>query len=252
MDRQLPNAEVGKRQKAGERIAEVLRRQIIRGEIRSGEAFPAESVLLEHFGVSRPSLREAFRILESESLITVHTGPGGGARVHELDPAVASRHFGLLLQYRGVALADLYEARVDIETASVARLCQSRTERDLDRLDAAVAASAEASSDPAAYTVHEAAFSELLVELSGNTTLMSLAGVLYDVIRIHYRSFGTTHSGAQGRRAARAAQRTHVELVELVRERDEERARKLWETHLADVARYVRDDLDKTLVEVLS
>ena len=252
MDRHLPSAELGKRQKAGERIAAALRRQIIRGEIRPGDALPPEPVLLEHFGVSRPSLREAFRILESESLISVHTGPGGGARVHELDPGVASRHLGLLLQYRGVALADLYEARVDIETASVARLCQIRTDEDLARLDAAVAESEPASLDPARYTGHEAAFSELLVELSGNTTLRCLAGMLYDVIRIHYRSFGTTHSGEQGRRAARAAQRAHVRLVELLRERDEERARKHWESHLGDVARYVRDDLGKTLVEVLS
>ncbi len=35
--------------------------------------FPPESELMERFGVSRPTLREAFRVLESESLIHVRT-----------------------------------------------------------------------------------------------------------------------------------------------------------------------------------
>src|SRR5207245_2326520 len=55
--------------KTAELVARSLRRQIIRGELGQGEALPSESALMEQFGVSRPTLREAFRVLESESLI---------------------------------------------------------------------------------------------------------------------------------------------------------------------------------------
>ena len=64
--------------KTGELIATHLRRQIVRGELRPGETLPAESQLMEQFGVSRPTLREAFRILESEPLISVRRGSRGG------------------------------------------------------------------------------------------------------------------------------------------------------------------------------
>ena len=46
---------------------------------------------MERFGVSRPTLREAFRGLESESLISVRRGAHGGARVHLPNADVAGR-----------------------------------------------------------------------------------------------------------------------------------------------------------------
>jgi DNA-binding FadR family transcriptional regulator len=49
-----------------ELVADRIRRQIIRGEVRAGDALPPETALMESFGVSRPTLREAFRVLEAE------------------------------------------------------------------------------------------------------------------------------------------------------------------------------------------
>ena len=57
--------------KTAELIGARLRGQIVRGELRPGSRLPPEAELQEQFGVSRPTLREAFRILEAESLLTV-------------------------------------------------------------------------------------------------------------------------------------------------------------------------------------
>ena len=65
--------------KMADRVATVLRRMFIRGELAEGTMLPPESELMERFGVSRPTLREAFRVLESESLIQVQRGVRGGA-----------------------------------------------------------------------------------------------------------------------------------------------------------------------------
>ena len=83
--------------KAGEMVASQLRRQIVLGELKEGDQLPSESVLMEEFGVSRPTLREAFRILEAESLISVRRGSRGGARVVAPDASVAAPFVGLLL-----------------------------------------------------------------------------------------------------------------------------------------------------------
>ncbi|MBN9593367.1 MAG: FadR family transcriptional regulator, partial [Alphaproteobacteria bacterium] len=66
--------------KAAELIADVIRRQIVVGELKEGEPLPAEALLMAQFKVSRPTLREAFRILETDGLIQVRRVAGGGAR----------------------------------------------------------------------------------------------------------------------------------------------------------------------------
>src|SRR3546814_16660333 len=75
--------------KTAELVADRIRRRIISGELDEGASLPPEGQLLEQFGVSRPTLREAIRILEAERLITVTRGSRSGARVSA--PRVESR-----------------------------------------------------------------------------------------------------------------------------------------------------------------
>ena len=83
--------------KASERIARELTRRIVRGELKEGDALPAEATLMKKFGVSRPTMREAFRILEAEQLISVSRGSRGGARVHLPELDVVARRGDLIV-----------------------------------------------------------------------------------------------------------------------------------------------------------
>src|SRR5262249_2171707 len=94
---------------------------------------------MEMFGVSRPTLREAFRILEAESLISIRRGARGGARVVSPDIAVAARYVGLLLQMSGTTIADVYEARMVTEPAAARLLAARRSQHDLGALNPCVA-----------------------------------------------------------------------------------------------------------------
>ena len=120
--------------KTGELIATHLRRQIVRGELRPGETLPAESQLMEQYGVARPTLREAFRILESEALLSVRRGSRGGARVIAPDASVAARYVGLLLQIQGATINDVYEARMISEPPCARLLALRHTDEDIDKL----------------------------------------------------------------------------------------------------------------------
>jgi len=63
-------------------IASYLRSRIVRGELAEGDSLPSEVELMHQFDVSRPTLREAFRILETESLIVIRRGSRGPALPH--------------------------------------------------------------------------------------------------------------------------------------------------------------------------
>src|SRR5579863_552139 len=144
----LANSQVGqlvRAPKTSELIAAQLRRQIVRGAVKPGEKLPPETQLMEQFGVSRPTIREAFRILETERLIVVRPGSRGGAQVVAPDLSVAARWVGLLLQLQGATIDDVYEARKVAEPVCAAMLARVRTEQDLadlaavvDRIEAAI------------------------------------------------------------------------------------------------------------------
>ncbi len=242
--------------KAGELVAADLRRRIITGQLSAGEPLPSETALMEHFGVSRPTLREGFRILESESLITVLRGARGGARVLELDDAVAARYTGLLLQYKGTPLTDVYRARTELEVAAVGMLGTKRAKAlaaGLDRLDKMIRAGAELMDDDEAFAQHDVELHQALVDLAENTTLSVMAEILYKIIEVHNVVFIAEHeAGREGPEAARHAQRAWTRLAKLLRDNDVPAAQKYWRRHLEGVAKYMVGDSEATLVDVLS
>ena len=65
-------------QKGFETLASVLREQILNGEIQSGEILPNERALVERSGLSRGSVREALRVLETQGLVSTRLGRNGG------------------------------------------------------------------------------------------------------------------------------------------------------------------------------
>src|SRR4051812_9163384 len=122
--------------KMAELVAHRLRRQIVAGELSGGDALPPEAALMAQFGVSRPTLREAFRVLEAEGLITVRRGAHGGARVRTPNDDAAGRYAGPLLEHRGAALADGYDARNNIEPPGAPLLGRPRARPGLDQAPA--------------------------------------------------------------------------------------------------------------------
>ena len=226
--------------KTAELLAQRLRRQIIRGEIKAGESLPPESALIEEFGISRPTLREAYRVLESEQLITVRRGSRGGARVHAPSAAVAARYAGLVLEFQGATLADVYAARTMIEAPCAARLAKQRSKSDLEALWASVTHGESLKGDRRRLIVHHTEFHALVVELSANLTMRLLNGMLRQIIdlanirRVEYEPQKESHDYAFGHGV-----RAHRRLVEFIDERDSDGAAALWSKHLMEANRYL-------------
>jgi DNA-binding FadR family transcriptional regulator len=246
------NSSVVRVPKAGEMIAAHLRRQIILGELAEGEALPSENALMVQFGVSRPTLREAFRILEAESIITVRRGAHGGARVLAPDGAVAARYTGLLLQHRGALLADVYSSRAVLEVSAVGLLAARRGTGHLTELRELLEQGVQLLGNGVGFAQHDAHFHQTVVRLTDNATLTVLIEMLYHIIAAHNQRFLVNHALTHGDPQARAAQRAHEKLVTLLEARDGEAAQKFWRRHLDLVAKYMITDPATTVVEVLS
>ncbi|MDT2005501.1 FadR family transcriptional regulator [Rhodococcus opacus] len=242
--------------KASEQIADRLRGQIVRGEIAPGQMLPPEKTLMVHFGVSRPTLREAFRILESEGLITVVTGSRGGPRARLPDLSVAARHIGLYLQIQGTTLEDLLEARVEFESACVRLLAEKCPPEGIESLKRCVEAHRMALKDdvdtPAGFANWvslTAEFHDLIARYCGNKTLQAQVSALQDVLDAH-RRMGIRQRVDDADAPARTAYVPSVVddyqmLIELVEARDVARAEKHWRRHLADATEIIFRNRDR-------
>ena len=247
--------------KTGELVASHLRRQIVRGELRPGETLPLETELMEQYGVSRPTLREAFRILESETLISVRSGGRDGARVVAPEVSVAAGRVGLMLQMQGATINDVYEARMISEPPCAALLAQHRTGADLekltqvvDELKAEVAAKEPFVPDPHVWSSLTYRFHELILEGCGNKTLAVQGAVLQDIVATHLRTkLAWRDDNDTGERFKRAI-RSYAKLISLVEAGDAGGAEKHWRSHMEGAAKYLlKDDLKtKPVVDLFS
>jgi len=236
--------------KTAELVAAELRRKIVRGELAEGDALPSEAALMAEFAVSRPTLREAFRVLESESLISIRRGARGGARVQLPNGNVAASYAGLVLEYRGTTLQDLYDARTLIEAPCAALLAQRRTEEDLVRLRGEVARAERLMDDPQAFIRAHMEFHALVVELAGNETMAVLNGMVRHIIELANWSHVDLDAGSQENvRANKRGFRAHVRLVELVTARQDTEAEALWRVHLQEAENYLL--MNKSMTTVL-
>lgn len=246
--------------KTAELIAAQLRRQIVRGDLQPGQTLPAEVQLMAEFGVSRPTLREAFRILETETLISVRRGSRGGARVMSPDLSVAARFVGVLLQINGTTITDVYEARTVFEPACAGLLALRRTTQDLDdltdiidRLDTTVKQSpANGVPEPTEWARLTLRFHELLTERCGNFTLSVQAAVLQDIVRTHMQTRSGTYDASEPPERFRRAIRAYRRQVSLLEDKDAARAESQWRDHMVAAGKYLlKDDLkNKPVVDL--
>jgi GntR family transcriptional repressor for pyruvate dehydrogenase complex len=121
-------------------VLDRLRRSIALAVVLPGEKLPPERALADSMGVSRPTVREALRVLQGEGLIVTRRGGGGGAVV-----AVRSAPLDDLRRTRA-QIDEIFEYRLGVETMA-ARLAAQRQSpadlRELDRWQAALLASAD-------------------------------------------------------------------------------------------------------------
>jgi DNA-binding FadR family transcriptional regulator len=219
--------------KMAELVAAQLRRQIVRRELAAGAPLPSEAQMMERFEVSRPTLREAIRVLESEALIKVRRGPGGGARVSRPRAEVAARYAGLILQHGGTTLADVMHMRTLVESRAVALVARDHGPEDLARLRAALATESDPTGSPADRLYHSGQLHRLFIELTRNETLRVMMDMIFHIIELACRSHLLPAVAAgELAPAQHESARTHTRVVDLVEKRDAVGAEELWREHL--------------------
>ncbi len=165
--------------RASELVADKLRSLIVNGEVHVGATLPSEKELVSQLGVSRATLREALRILESDGLIQTKTGPKGGIQVLRPGAANLTRSLSLLLQLEDTPFTMLLEARRLLEPLCANLGAERATAQELTELEHRIQLMREQIDDTGAYVQQQLAFHKGIFALAHN-----------DVLRLYTTSVG--------------------------------------------------------------
>lgn len=162
-----------KRVRAYESIVDQIEGAILRGELRPGQRLASERELTTEFAVSRATVREALRVLESAGLIRSRQGdPTGGAEVQKFSPDALNRSLTTMVHLEQFDLADLLQFRMSIEGSATFLAAATHTDEQLTQMKEAHAVAA------AAITAGYEAFSAADVQFHRTVAAAANSGLL--------------------------------------------------------------------------
>lgn len=117
-----------------EKIVVQIRNLIQEGKLKPGDRLPGERELAETVGCSRTSLREAFRVLESEGLII--SKPGGGRFIQHIDQSMVLEYrFNTIDMIEKSAVLYFLEAREALEPRIVELAVERATSEQIEKME---------------------------------------------------------------------------------------------------------------------
>ena len=208
-------------------IVRQVKAMIAEGRLKSGDQLPPERDLAEKFVVSRTSVREALRALESLGLVEIR--PGEGTFVREVSVESLIEPLALVMVSQREAIAELFEARQMIEPALAALAARRATPEELSEMDRILEAQAKEVAAGRTGLEQDAEFHAAIGAAAHNRAITRIAHAVMDLLRQSREESLNT----PGR--PRRSHEDHRRLLTAIRDRDEAAARQAMIDHLQAV-----------------
>lgn len=209
--------------RAYQRIVEQVEAAVLAGDLIAGESLPSERELMRQFEVSRATIREALRVLESRGLVRSRPGNPHGAEVLSFQTSLLRTPLSHLARVEHISLTDLLQFRMVLEGTATYLAALLRTDEQLAEMQAALEAmAAGAEVGMAEFTAADLRFHEAVAHASGNELLSVCSEVVRDVVlqMMHEHIAGAADSTGLMQTWLRA----HGSLLEAIRDGDAELA----------------------------
>jgi GntR family transcriptional repressor for pyruvate dehydrogenase complex len=215
-------------------IVEQIRALMRQGQLKPGDRLPPERDLCERFGVSRVTVREALRMLESSGLVQIRVGARGGAFVTAPSGDRVGEGLADMLTLSAISAADVTEVRMILEVGIVPLVCERATEQDIADLEMICERSEEALRAGTYSMDYSLEFHARVAQATHNPAVVMLV-----------ESFrGPIHMSLQQAREVapemgELGTREHERFIEAIRRREADVATKIMREHLERTARRV-------------
>lgn len=155
-----------------ERVVEQIETAITSGAIAAGDHLPSERELMVQFSVSRPTVREALRVLQSMGLVESKPGGRGGPKVLEPSPASMTRSFVTMARMDSLSMNELVQFRLVLESSACRLAAALHNDEQLAAMRSAIERMEESvGKDAGEFARADVDFHLAVWEASGNALL---------------------------------------------------------------------------------
>jgi len=214
--------------RVAEEIADRIRMLILDGTLPPGQPLPAERQLAERFGVSRGSVRDAFRTLETIGLLVTRHGQGTFPQELDVDRLVAP--LASILSYRHDLQDELLDVRRMFEPAVAGVAATRATDEDLADLQRILDAQRRKLKTGRSAIVEDTAFHAILARATRNRVIVNIMATLNDLL-VESRKMTLKQKGRPERSI-----RGHEAVVAALRQRDGDLAANAMREHIDQIA----------------
>jgi GntR family transcriptional repressor for pyruvate dehydrogenase complex len=216
-------------------VAQELLARIADGDFDPGDTFATEAELLRQFSVSRPTLREGIRILESQGILEQRPGPGGGIVIRKPSLDMLAHSLSVFLRFNDVPFAAVLTSREVIEPALAAEAALQGTEEDFTAMAASIERMREQGEDQDVFVAENRVFHGIVARASGNQVLETFWETIGLLASGEHHGVRYTFGNRQHVIAA------HSEILAACRKRDAGAAAAAMARHVGELEHLVRD-----------
>ena len=210
-----------------EEIVRQVKQLIADGKLKSGDQLPPERDLAEKFMVSRTSVREALRALQSRGLIDIRAGEG--AFVRDISVEALIEPLALVILPHREAVGELFEARRLLEPAIAALAARRATREELTEMERILDEQAREVAAGRTGVVQDSALHAAIANSAHNRAISRIVSALMDLL-----SQSREESLLTPGRPTRSHE-DHRRILEAISRRDEVAAHRAMLDHLIAV-----------------
>ena len=214
-----------------EEIVRQVKQLIAEGKLKSGDRLPPERDLAEKFMVSRTSVREALRALQSRGLIDIRAGEGAFIRDISVDTLIEP--LALVILPHREAVGELFEARRLLEPAIAGLATGRATPEELGEMERILDEQAKEVAQGRTGVAQDAAFHSAVAHSAHNRAITRIVHALMDLL---------TQSREESLHTPGRPTRSHADhrrILEAIKRRDEVAAHRTMLDHLVAVENLV-------------
>jgi GntR family transcriptional repressor for pyruvate dehydrogenase complex len=229
-------------------VADAIKDWVVERGLQPGDRLPGEAELIDRFGMSKGTIREAMRLLQAQGLIETKTGPGGGSFVGEVTRERATALLGNYFYFRDVTIDDIYQVRIALEPLLASSLAGRLSDAQLVELEEimeAYAAPAADAEEERRQHVDSLRFHARLSDFGDNALLGFFIGFMAQILTdltVYKRLYTTPNHDLWEK-----GRRHQIDLIAALRRGDSESARKIMRSHME----MARDLMEAQQAEVL-